>query len=160
NNTQADYPREQCVHQLIGAQAARTPQAIAAVCADRHFTYAQLDGAANRLAHFLRKRGVSSGDRVAICLDRSLEMLIGVLGILKAGAAYVPLDPEFPRERIAAVLEDSCPALLLTHDDVASRLNLVGVQVVCLDSAWPEVSRESDAVPLDTARSSDLAYVI
>ena len=107
------YPREKCVHHFIGEQAARTPQAIAAVCGNRQLTYAQLDSAANRLAHFLRKRGVGTGDRVAICLDRSLEMLIGVLGVLKAGAAYVPLDPDFPPERIAAVIEDAHPSLLL-----------------------------------------------
>jgi amino acid adenylation domain-containing protein len=160
NDTRADYPRDQCVHQLIGAQAARTPQAIAVVCGDRHLTYTQLDGMANRLAHSLRKRGVSAGDRVGVCLDRSPEMLLAVLGVLKAGAAYVPLDPEFPRERITAVMEDARPRLLLAQQDVASRLGLTGAQVVCLDSAWPEVARESDRPPAGAITSSDLAYVI
>jgi amino acid adenylation domain-containing protein len=142
NNTRMDYPRDQCVHQLIADQAARTPQAIAAVCGDQQLTYAELDAAANRLAHYLQKRGVSTGDRVAICLDRSLEMLIGVLGIMKSGAAYVPLDPDFPAERIAAVLEDARPSFLLNRE------------------SWPELSREMDSLPARTAAPSDLAYVI
>jgi amino acid adenylation domain-containing protein len=160
NTTQVDYPRDQCVHQLIGAQAARAPQVIAAVCGDRQLTYAELDGDANRLAHFLNRLGVGRGDRVALCLERSTEMLVGVLGILKAGAAYVPLDPDFPRERITAVLNDAKPSLLLTQQNVASRLGLPATPVVCLDKAWPEVARESDHVPAIAAGPSDLAYVI
>ncbi len=160
NDTRADHPRDKCVHELIGAQAARTPQAVAVVCGDRRLTYAQLDGAANRLAHYLRKRGVGAGDRVAVCLDRSPEMLVGVLSVLKAGAAYVPLDPEFPRERIAAVIEDARPSVLLSQEEVASRLGLTGAPVVLLDSAWPEVTRESDRPPAGGMTPSDLAYVI
>ena len=126
NDTRADYPRDKCVHDLMDEQAARTPQAMAVVCGDRRLTYAELDGAANRLAHYLRKRGVGAGDRVAVCLDRSLDMLLGVLGVLKAGAAYVPLDPEFPPERIAAVIEDARPSLILSQEGVASGLGLTG----------------------------------
>ena len=136
------------------------PQAVAVVCGDRRLTYAQLDGAANRLAHFLRKRGVGAGDRVAVCLDRSPEMLLGVLSVLKAGAAYVPLDPEFPRERITAVIEDAHPSVLLSQEGVASRLGLTGARIVLLDSAWPEVMRESDRTPAGGMTPSDLAYVI
>ena len=174
NNTRADYPCDKCVHDLIAEQAARTPRAVAAVCGDRQLAYADLDGAANRLAHFLQKRGVGTGNRVAICLDRSLEMLIGVLGIMKSGAAYVPLDPDFPPERLAAVLEDARPSFLLTQESVASRLQQVasGVHqppdpasggpapVICLDSVWAEVSREEDRFTAGPATSADLAYVI
>jgi amino acid adenylation domain-containing protein len=160
NGTQADYPRDKCIHHLVGEQAARTPQAIAAVCGERELTYAQLDGAANRLAQFLRKRGARPGERVAICLDRSPEMIIGVLGILKSGAAYVPLDPDFPAERITTVLEDCNPSLLLTQADILSRLNLAVNNAVCLDSVWSEVSRERNEAPEQSAASWDLAYVI
>jgi amino acid adenylation domain-containing protein len=160
NNTRADYPREKCIHQLIGEQATRTPQAIAAVCGARQLTYAQLEATANRLAHFLHQRGVSTGSRVALCLDRSLEMLVGVLGILKSGAAYVPLDPDFPAERIRTVIEDADPVLLLTQKEIASRLGQPATPVVCLDSVWPEVERHSERPPASRVTSSDLAYVI
>jgi amino acid adenylation domain-containing protein len=160
NNTRVDYPREKGIHHLIGEQAARTPQSIAAVCEGQTLTYAQLDQAANRLANYLRKCGAGGGERVAVCLDRSLEMLIGVLGVLKSGAAYVPLDPDFPPERITGVLEDSRPSLLLTQNDVASRLPLHSTQVAVLDSIWPEVRRLSDQAPAAGTTSADLAYVI
>jgi amino acid adenylation domain-containing protein len=162
NNTRTNYPRDQCVHELISAQAARTPQAIAVVCGDGQLTYAQLECYANRLAHFIRKRGVATGARVAILLDRSPEMVVGVLGILKAGAAYVPLDPEFPRERITTVLEDAKPTLLLAQQDIVSMLELpeMETQVICLDSAWPELTRENDYPPASATTSSDLAYLI
>ena len=160
NNTRADYPREKCVHQLIGEQAARTPQAIAAVCEGKQLTYAQLETASNQLANFLRKRGVGTGDRIAICLDRSLEMLIGVVGILKAGAAYVPLDPEFPAERIAAVFEDARPTILLTHSAISPRLTIGSTQVVCVDKAWSEIVREKQTAPDTATTCTDLAYVI
>lgn len=163
NHTEKDYPRDKCVHHVISEQAARTPHAIAAVCGDRKLTYAELDQTANRLAQFLRKHGVARGDRVALCVDRSLEMLLGVLGILKSGAAYVPLDPDFPFERIRDVIDDASPRLLVTQEDVAARLGLVSgvaAQVVCLDAAWPEVSRQEACPPAAGSTSSDLAYVI
>jgi amino acid adenylation domain-containing protein len=160
NATAADYPREKCVHQLIAEQAARTPTAVAVVCGDRHLTYAELDGAANRLAHLLQKRGVMPGDRVAVCLERSPEMLLAVLAVLKTGAAYVPLDPEFPRERITAVLEDARPSLVLTQQQVATRLELTGPNVICLRPGLPEAAQESDQPLAVTMTPDALAYVI
>jgi amino acid adenylation domain-containing protein len=160
NDTKADYPSGKCAHELIGEQATLTPHATAAVCGDRHLTYAELDGSANRLAHYLRKRGAGAGDRVAVCVERSLEMLVGVLGVLKAGAAYVPLDPEFPRERVSSVIEDANPSLILTQQSVASRLGLTGPRVLHLESAWPEMSGESDAPPATAVKPADPAYVI
>jgi amino acid adenylation domain-containing protein len=144
NATQADYPRDQLVTQRIEAQAARTPQAVALICGGRQLTYAELDGQANRLANYLRRRGVKPRDRVAVCLDRSPEMLVAVLGVMKAGAAYVPLDPEFPRDRIAAVLEDASPALVLTEQDMARE----------------EIAAESDTAPAPGVTADDVAYVI
>jgi amino acid adenylation domain-containing protein len=155
-----DYPRDKCVHQLIAEQALRTPQSIAAVCRDSGLTYAKLEVSANKVANYLRRRGVRTGDRVAICLDRSLEMLIGVLGILKSGAAYVPLDPGFPLERIAAVLEDAKPSVLLTHSEIASGMGELPTRTVCLDDLWSEILEENDSSPEIDMTSSDLAYVI
>lgn len=160
NGTEQDYPRDLCAHQLVEAQAGRTPDAVAVVCAGRQLTYAELDAGANRVAHYLRRRGVSVGDRVAVCLDRSVDMLLAVFGVLKAGAAYVPLDPDFPRERIALVVEDAGPVLLLTQREIAARLGLPAAKVVCIDAARPEIDRESATPPATAVTADDLAYVI
>jgi non-ribosomal peptide synthetase component F len=104
NATEANIPQDKCVHELIEAQAARTPEATAAVCEGERLTYAELNAKANRLAHHLRSLGVRPDDRVAICVERSLEMVVGLLAILKAGGAYVPLDPGYPAERLAFML--------------------------------------------------------
>jgi non-ribosomal peptide synthetase component F len=115
NATEADYPQDKCVHELIEAQAARTPEAIAVVCEGERLTYTELNARANRLAHHLRPLGVRPDDRVAICAERSLEMVVGLVAILKAGGAYVPLDPGYPAERLATVLEDCAPIVALAH---------------------------------------------
>jgi amino acid adenylation domain-containing protein len=115
NATEADYPRDKCVHELIEAQTAQTPEAIAVVCEGERLTYAELNARANRLAHHLRALGVRPDDRVAICAERSLEMVVGLVAILKAGGAYVPLDPDYPAERLATMLEDCAPIVALTH---------------------------------------------
>ena len=104
NATEADYPQDKCVHELVEAQVARTPDAIAVVCDSERLTYAELNASANRLAHHLRALGVRPDDRVAICAERSLEMVVGLLAIHKAGGAYVPLDPGYPAERLAYML--------------------------------------------------------
>ena len=115
NATGADYPRDKCVHELFEAQAARTPDAVAIVHEDAQLTYAELNAKANRLAHHLRGLGVKPDALVAICVERSLEMVVGLLAILKAGGAYVPLDPAYPAERLAYMLEDSAPVVVLTQ---------------------------------------------
>ena len=160
NDTCAEYPRGTCAHQLIEAQAARTPEAVAVVCGERQLTYAELDTCANRVANFLRQRGVGVGHRVAICLDRSTDMVLAVLGVLKSGAAYVPLDPDFPQERIAAVLEDADPVLVLTRQEIATRLALPAAKAICLDTARTEINRADANRPTSLVTAEDLAYVI
>ena len=113
NATEADYPREKCVHQLFEAQAAKTPGAIAVACGDKRLTYAELNVRGNQLARHLLSLDVKPDERVAICLERSLEMVVALLGVLKAGCAYVPLDPDYPIERLAGMLEDSAPIAVL-----------------------------------------------
>jgi hypothetical protein len=108
NRTEAEYPAEACLHELVEAQAARTPDAAAVVFLGDQLSYAELNRRANRLAHHLRERGVGSDVRVGICLERGLEMVVGLLGVLKAGGAYVPLDPGQPAERLAYML-GRCP---------------------------------------------------
>ncbi|QDU24170.1 non-ribosomal peptide synthetase/type I polyketide synthase [Urbifossiella limnaea] len=160
NATQSDFPRDLCAHQLIEAQAARTPDAVAVVAGGRQLTYAELDRGANRLAHVLRGRGVGVGSRVAICLDRSPDMVVAVFGVLKAGAAYIPLDPEFPPERIAMVVEDADPALILTRREIAATLSLPAAKAVCVDATRPELEAAPDTRLPSAAAPSDLAYVI
>ncbi|HEX8245089.1 MAG TPA: condensation domain-containing protein, partial [Longimicrobium sp.] len=119
NATEAAYPREACVHELVEAQVERTPGAVAVVFQGERVTYAELNARANRLARHLRALGVGPDARVAVCVERGVEMVVGVLAVLKAGGAYVPLDPAYPAERLRYMLEDSAPAVLLTRAALA-----------------------------------------
>ncbi len=120
NETTTDYPKDLCICQLFEAQVERTPEAIAVVFEDQQLTYRELNARANRLAHYLKKRGVGPEVLVGICVERSLEMVVGLLGILKAGGAYVSLDPAYPKERLAFMVEDAqVPVLLTLHRLVA-----------------------------------------
>src|ERR1051325_642327 len=104
-----------CVHELFETQAERTPDAIAIECEKQSLTYAQLNVRANQVAHWLQKHGVKPEKLVALCLERSLDSVIALLGILKSGGAYVPLDPAFPRRRLAQILADSQPQVMITQ---------------------------------------------
>ncbi|WP_443256009.1 amino acid adenylation domain-containing protein [Xenorhabdus sp. IM139775] len=134
NDTAAGYPQQGLIHQLFEQQAAQAPAATALVCGDRQLSYAELNRHANQLAHQLIAAGVRPDDRVAICVERSPEMIIGLYGILKAGAGYVPLDPEYPAERLAYQLSDSKPVLLLTQQHLQERLPIQDSPVWCLDA--------------------------
>ena len=160
NDTEADYPAGKCIHQLFEEQVERTPKNVAVVLEDRHFTYAQLNARANQLAHHLQGSGVGSEVPVAICMERCLEMVVGILGILKAGGAYVPLDPEYPKERLTYILEDVHAPVLLTREDVVDTMPKHEIHVLCLDSGWELIARNSERNPVPTATARDLAYVI
>lgn len=145
NNTEADYSKTFCVHQLIETQTARTPDAIAARFEDESLTYAELDNHASQLACHLQTLGVGPEVLVGLCATRSLEMLVGVLAILKAGGAYVPLDPNYPQDRLEFVLRDSKASVLLTQKSLLKHLPKIdsagsdgatnrSPEVVCLDS--------------------------
>ncbi|HEU0055230.1 MAG TPA: condensation domain-containing protein, partial [Longimicrobium sp.] len=142
NDTRREYPREACVHELFEAQAARTPGAVAVVFEDERVTYAALNERSNRLAHHLRALGVGPDARVGICVERSVEMVVGLLGILKAGGAYVPLDASYPVERLRDMVEDSAPAVLLTHPPLAATAaalatgSVIPVLDLAGDEAW------------------------
>jgi len=159
NATEATYPRDMCIHQLFESQVERTPDAVAVVFGDREVTYRELNERSNQLAHHLRKLGVKADVLVGICVERSVEMMVGVLGILKAGAAYVPLDPGYPRERLAFMLRDSRVTLLLTQAKL--RQSLPGdCHVLCLDTDWPEIAEEESSDPDYDLSADNLAYVI
>ena len=162
NRTDAPCPRDKCLHRLIEEQAARTPERVAAESGGRQLTYVQLNERANQLARTLRGRGVGPGDLVAVAVERSLEMLVAVLGVLKAGGAYVPLDPDFPAARLALMLEDARPKILLTQEPSASALNGVvdEADVIRLDADREEIEKACRHNVESAAGPDDLAYVI
>jgi len=133
NETSADYPREQCLHQLFMAQAAKTPDAVALVYEDLQLSYSELDRRSSQLAHHLRDLGVGPETIVGLCVERSLEMVVGLLGILKAGGAYLPLDPNYPAERLAYMLADANAAVVVTQASVQAQLGEVAARKVRLD---------------------------
>ncbi|HEX8244596.1 MAG TPA: amino acid adenylation domain-containing protein, partial [Longimicrobium sp.] len=161
NPAAAGYPADRCIHELFEAQAARTPVAVAVVYESQSLRYAELNARANQLAHYLQGRGVGPEVRVGICLERSLEMVVGILAILKAGGAYVPLDPGYPADRLAFILADSATPVLLTREMLRGALPArEGVEVVSLDGAAEEIAAESAENPRSGAGPDSLAYVI
>ncbi|MFN5017161.1 MAG: AMP-binding protein, partial [Bradyrhizobium sp.] len=170
NATAADYPQDTCIHELFEAQAERTPDAVAVVHEEQHLSYAELNTQANRLAHHLRKLGVKPDDRVAICIERSPEMIVGLLAILKAGGAYVPQDPAYPPERLAFMLQDSAPVALLVGGGVQAALSVAGAvlaeaRVPVLDigvdaAQWADAPARNPERSDIGLSSSHLAYVI
>ncbi|WP_437997980.1 amino acid adenylation domain-containing protein [Sorangium sp. So ce185] len=160
NATAAAVPADACVHELFEAHAARRPDAAAVVYEETALSYRDLDRRANQLARRLRAAGVGPEDRVGLCLERSAEMVVGLLGVLKAGAAYVPLDPKFPRERLDAVLADSGARVVVTQARWAGALDAPGRTSLCLDRDAAALAAEA-AEPLGaTARPENLAYLI
>jgi amino acid adenylation domain-containing protein len=159
NATMAPVPREATLHGLFEARARCAPDAVALSFGDARLSYAELDQRANRLARYLRKRGVGPEVRVALCVERSAEMVVALLGVLKAGGAYVPLDPEYPQERLSHIFEDSQSQLLLTQ----SGLDLPfarRARAILLDAEWASIAEESEA-PFESGASEDnLAYVV
>ncbi|WP_438025454.1 amino acid adenylation domain-containing protein [Sorangium sp. So ce233] len=160
NATRRDYPSRPSLPELVAEQAALTPHAVAATCGRDHLTYEELNGRANQLAHHLRRQGVGPEALVGLCVERSLEMLVGVLGVLKSGGAYVPLDPAYPRERLRAMLEDSRLTLLLTQERLLPALPDAGARAICLDRDWPAIAGAPDRGAAPCVRGEDLAYVI
>ena len=154
------YPSGETIHALIERQAARDPEAVAVVFEDAQLTYAELNARANMLAHHLRSLGVGPDSLVGVCVERSLDMIVSLLGILKAGGAYLPLDPGYPAERLAYMLEDAAPAVLLTQQHLAGRLPAIGGATFCIDSGWSEVAACGVHNPRACVLPEHLAYVI
>jgi amino acid adenylation domain-containing protein len=150
---------QQCVHELFEAQAARTPDVIALTYEQEMLTYAQLNTRANRIAHWLQEYGGVKPDKlVGMCVERSLDAVIALLGILKAGGAYVPLDPAFPRERLAQILEDSQPEVMITQPAMKQTVSSFAKHTLSLDA--PALSLLSRENPVSAVQPQDLAYVI
>jgi natural product biosynthesis luciferase-like monooxygenase protein len=152
NRTAVDHPRDQTIHGLIAAQAARTPDAAAVACDGQGLTYRELDQRAAQLAAHLRTLGVGPGALVGICVERSVMMLVGLLGILKAGGAYLPLDPKFPVARLAYIVGDAGAGVVLTQKKFLGLLPAGKASLVCLDELeFPAGQSGPDARPADPA---------
>ncbi|HZI09664.1 MAG TPA: amino acid adenylation domain-containing protein, partial [Myxococcus sp.] len=160
SGTASPYPRDASIHALFAEQAARTPEAVALVSGEEQVTYAQLDTRANQLAHHLRGMGVQAGSQVALCLERSVELVVGLLGILKAGAAYVPLDSSWPAERMAYVVRQAGTGVLLTSSEVADALPELGCVLVVLDEESSRLARQPTSAPGLDVGAEALAYVM
>ncbi|MEG4594111.1 amino acid adenylation domain-containing protein [Microcoleus sp. F8_C2] len=160
NDTTKDYPQDKCIHQLFEAQVENSPNAVAVVFEGKQLTYRELNARANQLAHYLQSLGVGPEVLVGICVERSFDMIIGLLGTLKAAGAYIPIDPAYPTDRIAYMLDDSRLPVLLTQQKLVASLPEHQARVVCLDSDWEEISAQRELSPITGVTPDNLAYVI
>lgn len=160
NDTEIEYEKDFCIHRLIEEQVQRTPESIAVVSAGEQRTYRQINARANQLAHFLIKKGVKPDQPVALSIDRSFDMIVGLLAVLKSGAAYLPLDPEYPSERIAFMLEDSGAQIVLTQKKWLTSLPVANQQLVSIDDDWQMIEKEPETNPSCAVNPQNLAYII
>jgi amino acid adenylation domain-containing protein len=160
NNTKVDYPPCASIHEPFEVQAARTPDRVAVVFERQALSYRELNRRANQLAHHLRSSGAGPNVRVGLCVKRSLDMVVGLLGILKAGAAYVPMDPSYPKERLQYILEDSNAIIVLTQESLIDGLPGFAGRAICLDKDWGKISGEPAENLSGQVKPEDLAYVI
>ena len=160
NATATDYPQDVCLHELVERQAQKTPDAIAVVCGDQQLTYSELNVRANQLAQHLIAHGVKLESFVGICLERSVEMVVALCGVLKAGAAYVPIDPTEPAERLTFMLADADMPVLLTQLALCHKLPVRPGCVICLDADWAQISRCDSTAPATGVTAENLAYMI
>ena len=160
NNSDADYPNDKTVADLFAEQAARTPDKIAVVFAGNTLTYKELDGQSNRLAHYLRKEhAIQPNDLIGIMLDRSEKTIIAILGILKSGGAYVPIDPEYPRSRKSFMVRDTGIKMLITQTDYIFDLDYYGGVVFAIDVQLDALDAGTN-LPVSINKPQDLAYVM
>ena len=160
NDTKRDYPSNKCIHELFEAQVEKTPEAVAVIFEGQQLTYQGLNQRANQLAYHLRALGVGPEVLVGLCVERSLEMVIGLLGILKAAGAYVPLDATYPEERLNVMMEDAQVKLVLTQQKLLRRLPKNGSQAICLDSDWRAIAQRTQENPFWEVSPDSTAYAI
>lgn len=159
NATEAACP-QLCAHQIFEAQVHHAPNRTALIFENQELTYAQLNARANQLAHYLSSLGARPGKFVGIFMERSVEMIVAVLGVLKSGAACIPLDSVYPKERLAFMLEDSGAPVVVAQQAQAATLPVSGARLVCLDSEWQAISKEPENAPQVAVTPEDWMYVI
>ncbi|MDN5942769.1 MAG: amino acid adenylation domain-containing protein, partial [Nitrospira sp.] len=160
NRTQRDYPQSACFPQLFEAQVERTPDAMALSMGKKTLRYGELNARANQLARYLQTLGARPGVAVGIGLERSSEMVIALMAVLKTGAAYVPLDPDYPRERLRCMAQDASVAVVLTSESLADRFDAQGCRRLCLDHEWGKIAQEADHNLGPIGTPQDLAYLL
>jgi amino acid adenylation domain-containing protein len=160
STTRAGYAHHQCLPQIFEARAQRTPEAIALVCGPQQLSYGDLNTRANQLAHALQRLGVGPERVVAVYMPRSLELVIALLAVLKAGGACLPLDPISPRKRLACLLEDARVSVVLTLERLREYIAQGDVSLLCLDQEWSELARDCPADPAERTQLENLAWVI
>src|SRR5919205_1508099 len=160
NDTYVAYPHTRGIHELFEEHVKRAPESLALTFGGEHVSYAELNSRANQLAHYLQQLGVKGETPVGVCLHRSVDLIVAVIAILKAGGVYVPLDPEYPTERLAFILEDVTPPIILTHSSLVDDMPSSWAQTICLD-AESELWSDLPASDLAGGISSDeVAYVM
>jgi amino acid adenylation domain-containing protein len=159
NDTARDYPQEKCIHEFFEEHVQRTPQALAILHEGQQLTYAEVNQRSNQLASYLRQQGIRPEMLVGICLERVPEMLVGILGILKAGAAFVPMDPAYPAERLRFMQQNAGLAIMLTHQNHQQKMH-GDVRVVYLDQDWQQIATCSRENPAPLATLDNLANMI
>jgi len=160
NDTRSEYSRDRCIHQLFESQAEQTPEAIALISANDSLSYEELNRRSNQLAHYLLELGIKAEERVGICVERSIEMIVGIMAVLKAGAAYVPLDPDYPSERLKFISDDARLSLVLTQQRLSPQVANLCNRIVCIDTDWDMVSGMNADNPVVQTSSGAPTYVI
>lgn len=160
NDTKRDYGTHMCLHELIELRAQQAPEAVAISFAGTALSYAELDERAKKLARYLGELGVKADTIVAICMERSIDMVVAILGVLKAGGAYLPLDASYPRDRLAFILADTQAAVLISQSSLKAQLPAAAYQAIFLDESWPEIAQRSAAPLPPLCQPHHLAYVI
>ncbi|MEG4010797.1 MULTISPECIES: amino acid adenylation domain-containing protein [unclassified Microcoleus] len=160
NHTHTNYPQDACIHELFEAQAEQTPDAVALVFGEQQLTYQQLNSRANQLAHYLQTLGAGPEVLIGVCFDRSLDAIVSLLAVLKAGSAYLPLDPAYPQDRLEFMLSDAALSVLLTQQHLTEKLPDTEAKIVCLEQVREEINAQSEDNLAHLAQAENLAYVM